>query len=178
MMKNVAYILRMSILFLAVCISVQYADGRCAEAASAPEKAADFELPDLQGVKHRLSGYRGKVVLINFWASWCRECISEMPSLNSLYEQLRSKDVVVLGVSTDANTEDIKKSVAKTHVTYPILVDRDGGVYQEKFRVMGIPTTVIVDKKGFIAGNLLGVVDFSSAAFLNRIKMLSEEKSR
>ena len=177
-MKYVTYILRMILLFSSVFISVHHADSIYAETVKNSEKAPDFELDDMQGVKHRLSEYRGKVVLINFWASWCRECMGEMPSLNSLYEKFKNKDVVVLGVSTDSNYEDIKKSLGRTRVTYPVLIDRKGEVFENKYAVMGLPTTVIVDKKGYIAGKILGSLDFSSAVFMNKIKMLSEEKSR
>ena len=172
-MKHIAYMLRTVLLFLAVFVLVHHADS-----VYASEKAPDFELNDLQGVKHRLSDLHGKVVLINFWASWCRECMTEMPSLNSLYEKFKNKDVVVLGISTDSNYEDIKKSLGKTRVTYPVLIDSQGEVFRKKYAVMGLPTTVIVDKNGYIAGRLLGSLDFTSAAFMNKIKMLSEEKSR
>jgi len=70
------------------------------------EEAPIFELSDLQGRKHALSDYRGKVVLINFWASWCRECITEMPSLNKLYSQFSGQGLAVLGVTVDRKSED------------------------------------------------------------------------
>lgn len=177
-MKYVTKILRTLLLFSAVFILVHNTDSICAEAAKNSEKAPDFELSDMQGQKHRLSDFHGKVVLINFWASWCRECITEMPSLNAMYEKFKNKDVVVLGVSTDSDIRDIKKSLGRTPVTYPVLIDRDGEVFERKYAVRGLPTTVIVDKKGYIAGRILGSVDFSSALFINKIKMMSEEKSR
>jgi peroxiredoxin len=176
-MKHVAYIISAALLFSAIIILAHYPGSIYADTVK-KEKAPDFELDDMQGLKHRLSDLHGKVVLINFWASWCRECISEMPSLNALYEKFNKKDVVVLGVSTDSNTEDIKKGVGKTHVTYPVLIDRKGDVFEKKYAVMGLPTTVIVDKNGYIAGKILGSLDFTSAVFMNKIKILSEEKSR
>jgi peroxiredoxin len=177
-MKHVIYMIRIVLLVSAVIILVHYPGSIYADTAKNSEKAPDFELADMQGSKHRLSDLHGKVVLINFWASWCRECLGEMPSLNSLYEKFKNKDVVVLGVSTDSNNEDIKKSIGKTHVTYPVLIDGNGEVFERKYAVRGLPTTVIVDKNGYIAGRLLGSIDFSSAAFMNKIKMMSEEKSR
>ncbi len=171
-MKTVKTILLLCVLF----VSGHHAASVNAATAGHSEKAPEFELKDMQGVKHRLSEYRGKVVLINFWASWCRECLTEMPSLNSLYEKFKDKGVVVIGVSTDINNEDIKKSVKKTRVTYPILVDSEGEVFQQKYAVLGLPTTVIVDKKGFIAERILGSFDFGSPVFMKKIKMLTEGK--
>lgn len=177
-MKYVTYLFRMILLFSAVFILVHHADSICAETVKNSEKAPDFELDDMRGVKHRLSEYRGKVVLINFWASWCRECMIEMPSLNSLYQKFKDKDIVVLGVSIDRNNEDIKKSLKRVPVAYPVLIDREGEVFVKKYAAMGLPTTVIVDKNGYIAERLLGSVDFSSEVFMNKIKTLSGGKSR
>jgi len=161
-----------------VFIAVQLAGGSYAETVNNSEKAPDFELNDIQGVKHSLSDYHGKVVLINFWASWCKECIAEIPSLNTLYERYRDKSVVVFGVSIDRNNGDIKKSIEKYGIAYPVLVDRKGEVFVRKYTVIGLPTTVIVDKNGYIADRLIGRFDFSSMAFLNKLNVLSGGKTR
>ncbi|MDH4231577.1 MAG: TlpA family protein disulfide reductase [Nitrospirota bacterium] len=177
-MNDIIQTVRTILLCALVLIAVHHAGSSYAETDNHPEKAPDFELNDVQGVKHRLSAYHGRVVLINFWASWCKECIAEIPSLNTLYERYRDKNVVVLGVSIDRNNEDIERSMGKFGIAYPVLVDRKGEVFIRKYTVIGLPTTVIVDKNGYIADRLIGRSDFSSAAFLNKLNGLSGEKPR
>jgi len=79
------------LLLFVLFVSGHNAESVNAAPAGYSEKAPEFELKDMQGVKHRLSEYRGKVVLINFWASWCRECLTEMPSLSSCMRSLRTR---------------------------------------------------------------------------------------
>ena len=140
--------------------------------AQVSDKAPEFELNDLQGVHHRLSAYREKVVVINFWASWCPECIAEMASLNSLYEKYRGKGLIVLGISADRKREPVMKVLTQTRVTYPVLLDSTGGVFIRNYTVVGLPTTVVIDKNGLIAERVMGRTDFTSAAFMNKIESL------
>ena len=143
--------------------------------AQVADKAPDFELNDLQGLRHRLSDYRGKVVLINFWASWCPECIGEMASLNALYAKYRGKGLVVLGISADRKKDPLMKVLEQTHVTYPVILDTTGGVFIRQYTVIGLPTTVVVDKKGLIAERVIGRTDFGSTAFMKKIESLLSE---
>jgi len=158
-------------LFLALFFQLVVHDP--AVAVQKGEPAPDFELSDLNGKTHRLADYKGKVVVINFWASWCPECILEMPSLNTLYEKNRTSGLVVLGITSDRNRETVLGVLKKTPVSYPVLLEGSGGgVFIRKYTVIGLPTTVIIDRKGFIAERIAGRTDFGTAAFSGRIQAL------
>jgi len=177
-MKHITYIIGAILFSAALFISAHNVETVYADPTDNSEKAPDFELDDMRGTKHRLSDYHGKVVLINFWATWCRECVAEIPSLNGLYAKFKDKGVVVLGVSIDRDNDDIRKSLKKVPVAYPVLVDRDSEVFSEKYTLIGLPTTVVIDRNGYIADKLIGGSDFGSAAFMKKIEILSKARSR
>lgn len=133
--------------------------------------APDFELSDTMGRSYRLSDFRGKVVVLNFWATWCNECIKEIPSLNSFAEKNREK-VLVLGLSSDRNPENVRAFLAKNPVRYPVLIDSAGDVFVTKYTVIALPATIIVDSNGLIAERLYGAQDFLSTEFQNKINRL------
>lgn len=85
--------------------------------------AADFSLVDMQGKTHHLADYRGKWVLVNFWATWCKPCLSEIPELNSLHSAHKDKDLVVIGIATDSGASEKIAEFAKEHgIVYPVVV--------------------------------------------------------
>jgi thiol-disulfide isomerase/thioredoxin len=135
-------------------------------------RAPLFELTDLQGKTHRLADYAGKVVVINFWASWCPECIDEMPSLNALYEKLRVKGLVVLGITSDRKRAPVEQALRRVPVSYPILIETTGKVFVRQYTVIGLPTTVVVDRNGYIAERFVGKTDFDTPAFARKIQDL------
>ncbi|TAN41112.1 MAG: TlpA family protein disulfide reductase [Nitrospirae bacterium] len=134
--------------------------------------APDFQLTDLSGKVHTLSDYRGKVVILNFWASWCPECITEMPSLNALYEKQKKNSLVVLGITSDRRSEPVAEVLKKTPVSYPVLMDSKGAVFIRKYTVIGLPMTFIIDKNGLIVEKIIGGTDFSTAGFAKKIQEL------
>ncbi|MHB8880990.1 MAG: TlpA disulfide reductase family protein [Thermodesulfovibrionales bacterium] len=136
------------------------------------ETAPDFQLKDLGGKMHTLSEYRGKVVILNFWASWCPECITEMPSLNLLYEKQRKNGLVVLGITSDRRLDPVVEVLKKTPVSYPVLMDSKGAVFIRKYTVIGLPMTFIIDRNGLIAEKIIGGTDFSTAGFAKKIQEL------
>ncbi len=118
--------------------------------------APEFVLPALDGSTVQLSDYRGNVILVNFWGTWCEPCKRETPALQAAYEQLRDQGLVIIGVNlTDdelvqGNTEaDIQAFVDQYNVTYPIALDMEGDVLQS-FRVYPLPTSFFVDPEGNI----------------------------
>ncbi|HEU0282218.1 MAG TPA: TlpA disulfide reductase family protein [Gallionella sp.] len=85
--------------------------------------AADFSLEDMQGKTHRLADYRGKWVLVNFWATWCPPCLSEIPELTSLYNAHKDRDLVVIGIAMDSGSSRKVANFAEAHgITYPIVL--------------------------------------------------------
>lgn len=143
---------------------------------SSGEPAPLFELSDLQGRKHTLAEYAGKVVLINFWASWCGECIIEMPSLNAIHTQFSNRGLAVLGVTVDRKPEDALAAAKKTHISFPILLDARGEVFMKKYAVVGLPTTIVLDRKGVIREVMIGSQDFQEKGIKAMVASLLNEK--
>jgi cytochrome c biogenesis protein CcmG, thiol:disulfide interchange protein DsbE len=122
-------------------------------------------LPRLEGgAPASLAGYRGRVVVLNYWASWCTPCRRESPLLERWHRRMSSRGGTVLGVDSLDVTADARAFVRKFGLTYPMLRDRDGET-QKRFGVTGYPETLIVDRDGRIAALQRGPVD---AAFLRR----------
>jgi peroxiredoxin len=109
-------------------------------------QSADFTLTDLDGTPHRLKNLRGKVVLVNFWATWCPPCRKEMPDLEELSHRFKDQGLVVLSVS-DEDVGKVKPFIANGHFSYPVLLD-PGGKIAERFHVHGIPKTFVYDRDG------------------------------
>jgi len=107
---------------------------------------ADFTLTDLQGNSWTLQALRGKVVLVNFWATWCQPCRKEMPDLDALYRRFKNQGFVILGIS-DEDASKVKQLLAERSVTYPILLD-PGRKVNELFRIEGIPNSFVDDRNG------------------------------
>ncbi len=106
----------------------------------------NFTLTDLNEKTWTLKGLRGKVVLVNFWATWCPPCRKEMPDLEKLYKQFKDQDLIILAIS-DENAGKVKPFVAEQKVTYPILLD-PGRKVNVLFQVEGIPKTFVYDRSG------------------------------
>lgn len=107
---------------------------------------ADFTLTDLQGKSWNLKSLRGKVVLVNFWATWCQPCRREMPDLDTLYKRFKDQGFVILGIS-DEESPKVNQLLAELKVSYPILLD-PGRKVNELFRVDGIPKNFVYDRDG------------------------------
>ena len=107
---------------------------------------ADFKLQELNGKSWTLKEQRGKVVVLNFWATWCPPCRKEMPDLDALYRQFKDQGVVILAIS-DEDAGKVKPFIAQQKVTYPILLD-PGRKVNELFQIEGIPKTFVYDRTG------------------------------
>ena len=129
------------------------------EDAAAVGKAArlDFKLKDMNGVDVKLDSFKGKVILINFWATWCGPCKAEIPSLVELQEKY-ADDLVVLGFSVDDPAEKMKPYAEEYKVNYPLLVGNGREDVQNAFGpLLGIPVSVIIDRQGIIAKKHTGI---------------------
>ncbi|RMD85877.1 MAG: TlpA family protein disulfide reductase [Candidatus Dadabacteria bacterium] len=112
--------------------------------------APNFSARDITGKKVSLADFRGKVVLINFWASWCAPCVQEMPSLERLYERLQSRGLVVLAIGVDDEEKNLRAFVEEYDLTFPVLLDLQGKI-KHTYRVSGVPESLVVDRSGKLA---------------------------
>lgn len=139
-------------------------EGSSSNANNDKTPAIDFELKDQYGKTHKLSDYKGKVVFLNFWATWCPPCKMEMPDIQKIYEKYEKQgeesEVVILSVAAP-NTQDekdidgIKAFLEENGYTYPVLMD-DGGYTFGAYRISSLPTTFMIDKEGNVFGYVQG----------------------
>jgi len=137
--------------------------------------APDFELPDTDGKTHRLSAYRGKTVIVNFWATWCPPCREEIPSMNRAWQQLRDEDVIMLAVNLGEDEDTIFVFTADYPADFPLLLDRDGAVV-EQWPVKGLPTTYVIAPDGSIAYRAIGGRAWDDAGILEVVRALREQR--
>lgn len=117
--------------------------------------AADFSLPDLHGRTQSLSEYRGKIVLMNFWATWCKPCTTEMPAMQASYDRLRDKGFVVLAVNELEDETKVREHIRTYGHTFPVLLDQDNRV-ANMYGVFGLPVSVFIDEAGIVRAYIKG----------------------
>jgi len=140
----------------------------------AGELAPDFQLEDTSGKQVTLSELRGKVVLVNFWATWCPPCIAEMPSMERLNEIMAGDDFVMLAINTEENGRNIVPAfLQKRPHTFTVLYD-DKGVVQKRYGVFKFPETFIIHKDGTVAEKIIGPLDWANPETVAYLKGLSK----
>jgi len=141
--------------------------------------APDFSLPDLQGKTQRLSDYRGKVVFLNFWATWCKPCKEEMPSMQVLWENLKNQDFMLLAVSMDrvTTTKDIPSFVESLKLSFPILTD-SWGQTDKRYKLMGVPESYIIDQNGVLREKVIGPRDWTRPESIETIVQLLQKQPK
>ena len=135
--------------------------------------APDFALADIDGAIHRLSDYRGQVVIVNFWATWCPPCREEMPSMQRAWEEIQDEGIVILAIDVGEDEDTIFTFTADYPVEFPLLLDLDSRVIQE-WPVRGLPTTFIVDPQGRIAYRAIGTRDWEDSTLLDTLRKLHD----
>ncbi len=138
------------------------------------DEAPDFTLKSLDGGNLRLEEYRGQVVLINFWASWCGPCRQEMPLLDRLHHRYEDTGFAVLGINVEGDSDSAQEIVDKTKVTFPILIDV-GQKVSELYNLEAMPSTVVVDRDGIIRYIHLGYKPGDEAKYVEVVKALIRE---
>ncbi len=116
--------------------------------------APDFNLSDLNGVKTTLSSQKGKVVFLDFWASWCPPCRASIPEVEKLYEKYKGRNIAFFGINVENDADAAKKFATKQGFQYPILIG-DNKVSND-YEIRGIPAFYIIDQQGDIAGHYVG----------------------
>jgi cytochrome c biogenesis protein CcmG/thiol:disulfide interchange protein DsbE len=160
-MKNILFLLLAGAILLTGCEST---------VESADEKAPDFSLQDINNKTVRLSDYEDDVIILNFFATWCPPCRSEIPDFIELVDEYGKKDFVIIGVSVDrGDAQTVREFAQGFNINYPVLLD-DGQVSKTYGPISSIPTTFIIDKKGNIVEKIIGAR--SKTQFENMIKPL------
>jgi peroxiredoxin len=121
--------------------------GVCAAALTPSAPAPDFTLRSMDGQNLRLQEQRGRVVMVNFWATWCGPCRQEMPHLNRLYEKYRGSGFVVFGVNVDEDARNAAAVASKMGLRFPVLRDADKAV-SKQYDLSAMPSTVLIDRDG------------------------------
>jgi peroxiredoxin len=137
-------------------------------------KVPNFCLNDLKGKKWEVKDLKGKVVLLNFWATWCGPCKEEMPAMEELHQQFKSKNFIFLTISVDYEKRDIVREFIEKHrYTFPVLHDPEC-LTLDIFQVKGIPTTFLIDKKGMMVGKATGPRNWKKAEVISILNSLLE----
>jgi len=118
----------------------------------------DFTLLDLKGEEVSLSDFEGKIVVLNFWATWCPPCKAEIPDFIEICKLYEDRDVQFVGVSVDKSVEDLKKFVNDFNINYPILIDNTIDNVSPRWKISGIPTTFILSKNGKVLSFNVGMM--------------------
>jgi thiol-disulfide isomerase/thioredoxin len=138
-----------------------------------PKPAPALKLADLDGTPHDLASLRGKVVLVNFWATWCPPCRREMPSMERLQQALAGEPFVVVAVDVGEGADTIEAFTSQLEAvpTFPILLDTTSRAMQA-WKVAGLPTTYLIDKRGHIVARAIGGREFDHPAMVAAIRAL------
>jgi len=133
--------------------------------------APDFVLKDINGKSFSLSSFKGKIVLLNFWATWCPPCKSEMPVLNKLYKDMRSRGLEIIAVSTDNSINYVKEYLSKSNFDFQVLWD-ENRVVTKKYKVFTMPTSFLIDRNGIIIDKFYGEEEWNAPEFKRRLEKL------
>lgn len=136
-----------------------------------PVKAKDFTLENLEGSRVSLKDFEGKLVFLNFWATWCGPCRYEMPAMEKLWQKFKEEDFVILAVDVREGKEKVSSFVKENGLTFPVLLDSRGGV-ASTYGIRAIPTTYLLDPEGRIVGKALGARDWASQDAFKLIEQL------
>jgi len=139
------------------------------------QAAPGFSLPDRSGKEVSLGRLRGKVLLVNFWATWCQPCREELPALQAIWRRYRHLGLVVLGVSADKGDQGIVSDYAdRIGIDFPILLDPSGDV-RNQYEVIGLPMSYLIGRDGRFSGRVIGFRDWESEGARTLIEDLLDD---
>jgi methylamine dehydrogenase accessory protein MauD len=141
------------------------------EAPRVGYKAPRFSAPSLDGAQVSLGAMQGRVVLLNFWATWCAPCKEELPSLVALQSSFPVTDFTVVALSQDADPKDVAKFLKKHPINFPNGVDEDASIGRA-YQVRGLPATYLIDTRGVIVERIFGPRDYDTKEWRQKIEKL------
>lgn len=137
--------------------------------------APDFTLSGLDGRPVSLSDYRGQVVVVNVWATWCPPCVDEMPSMEKLYQEFKNERFEILAVSIDSDgIAAVPPFMQKHGLTFPVLLDSQASI-RSSYGTTGVPETFIIDKQGILVKKVIGPLNWAAPEILDYIRNLIRE---
>jgi len=140
---------------LSVCADVDYFKSLGIQKPSKEIEAVDFSVVSMDGQEVNLKDFKGKVIFLNFWATWCGPCKMEVKDIDNMYKKLKKKDFVVLAVDVQEDVKKIKSFMKKNDLSFPVYLDKDGRISYQ-YGVRGIPTTYIIGTDWKIVGRAVG----------------------
>jgi cytochrome c biogenesis protein CcmG/thiol:disulfide interchange protein DsbE len=141
--------------------------------ATIGESAPSFSVPAFPSGLLDLKNYRGQVVVLNLWATWCPPCVEETPSLEQFAEKMREHGVVVLGVSVDDDRQALQEFIQKNRISYPIGRDPDRAL-SSRYGTVQFPESYILDRRGIVAEKVVGAIDWSDARIQTFVMNLAQ----
>ena len=135
------------------------------------DRAPEFDITADDGQGVRLADFRGKFVLLNFWATWCPPCVDEMPSLNLVHERLSDRGLVVLGISVDEQKDEYEAFLEGANIRFPTVRDPERKV-STLFGTVKYPETYLIDREGIVIRKYIGPEDWSQAEIFNYLSSL------
>jgi len=156
------FVIALAVVFYRIQLSPNQKTGLDQERPEVGHPAPDFTLRNLQGNLEGLTDHKDKVVILNFWATWCAPCLEEMPAFEKLYRRYRSQDLTVLAVSIDkGDFSKVQGFVDSNNLTFPVLMDSDG-VAEKLYPSFTIPFTYVIDKEGRVVARVDGAKNWAS----------------
>lgn len=141
------------------------------------DPAPNFTFSGLDGKIVSLADYRGQVVLVNIWATWCPPCVDEMPSMEKLYQELKDENFEILAVSIDAlGTKAVAPFMKKYNLTFPALMDPDGAI-KTLYQTTGVPESFIINQQGILVEKIIGPRNWATPAVVDFFRNLLQAPS-
>lgn len=154
--------------------SVNQASVRSPSQSEAGKVVPSFSLQDLDGKKKELQDYKGNLILVNFWASWCGPCNEEATSMEKMYKEFKNKGVVVVGISIDHHVSQVEKFIKQYSITFPVLLDTNETA-ASAYEITGVPETFILDSHYKLIKHIIGPLDWTSQDVTNYLTQLLRE---
>ncbi len=135
--------------------------------------APDFNLPDMDGEMFSLSSYKGKTVIINFWATWCPPCREELPSMNRAWQKIKDENISMIAINVGEDEDTIFSFMGDYPIDFQVLLDQSGEVIN-KWPIKGLPTTFVLDPKGQLYYRAIGGREWDSESLLNLVRAVQK----
>ncbi|MEJ2455210.1 MAG: TlpA disulfide reductase family protein [Candidatus Thiodiazotropha sp.] len=162
------------VLLLLLWLAASVAAGQGLIPLADPQPAPPFQLQDADGNPHRLEDYRGRVVIVNFWSSWCAPCRHELPSMNRAWTMLKDEGVVMLALNLGEELGAVRGFLRNYPIDFPVLLDLNANV-SDRWELTALPTTFVLDVRGRIVYRVIGEREWDSEPLLRQIRALQQQ---